>query len=129
MADLFEDDPITEPLTYPGRIPDTSGVLIDASSYSLRAVTGTEPAPVLRRLPAPAGSESAGLILNPLSFGAGRRHQDRSYWVWPLPPAGPLAFVCEWAAFDIPEARAGTEAQPILDAAQRTVQLWPAGNS
>jgi hypothetical protein len=42
-ADLFEDDPITAPLTYPGRIPDTSGVLIDASFHALRAVTGTEP--------------------------------------------------------------------------------------
>jgi hypothetical protein len=42
-AGLFEDDPITEPLTYPGRIPDTSGVLIGTSFYPLRAVTGTEP--------------------------------------------------------------------------------------
>ena len=36
-------DPITEPLTYPGRIPDTSGVLIDAKFHSLRVVTGAEP--------------------------------------------------------------------------------------
>ena len=42
-AGLFEDDPITEPLTYPGRIPDTSGVLIDTSFYPLWAVTGTGP--------------------------------------------------------------------------------------
>jgi hypothetical protein len=76
-------------------------------------------------LPGPAGSESAGLILNPVSFGAGHRHLDRSYWVWPLPPAGALSFACEWAAFGIPEAHAGTDAQPILDAAQHSVQLWP----
>ena len=43
-AYLFEDDPITEPLTYPGRIPGTSGVLIDAKFHSLRAVAGAEPA-------------------------------------------------------------------------------------
>ena len=36
-------DPITEPLTYPGRIPETSGVLIDAKFHSLRAVAGAEP--------------------------------------------------------------------------------------
>jgi hypothetical protein len=42
-ADLFEYDPITEPLTYPGRIPDTSGVLIDAKFHSLRVVAGAEP--------------------------------------------------------------------------------------
>jgi hypothetical protein len=43
-ADLFEDDPITEPLTYPGRIPDTSGVLIGTSFHALRAVAGAGPA-------------------------------------------------------------------------------------
>ena len=42
-TDLFADDPITEPLTYPGRIPGTSGVLIDAKFHSLRAVAGAEP--------------------------------------------------------------------------------------
>jgi hypothetical protein len=74
---------------------------------------------------APLARSQRGPILNPVSFGAGRRHLDRSYWVWPLPPAGPLTFACEWAAFGIPEARAGTDAQPILDAARRSVQLWP----
>lgn len=42
-VDLFEYDPITEPLTYPGRIPGTSGVLIDANFHSLRALAGAEP--------------------------------------------------------------------------------------
>ena len=28
-VDLFADDPMARPLTYPGRIPDTSGVLVD----------------------------------------------------------------------------------------------------
>ncbi len=42
-ADLFTDNPIAEPLTYPGRIPDTSGVLIDTSFRPLRPVTGAEP--------------------------------------------------------------------------------------
>jgi hypothetical protein len=78
------------------------------------------------RLPESAGSVSAGLILNPLSFGGGRRHVDRSYWVWPLPPAGSVAFVCEFAAFDIPEARVGTDAQLILDAAKHSLRIWPA---
>jgi hypothetical protein len=43
-AGLFEDDPITEPLTYPGRIPATSGVLIDTEFHSLWAAAAAEPA-------------------------------------------------------------------------------------
>jgi hypothetical protein len=76
----------------------------------------------------PAGSVPAGLILSPRSSGGGRRHRNRSYWVWPLPPAGPLTFVCEWAAFDIPEQRAEVDGQLILNAAQRSVQVWSEGN-
>ena len=45
--------------------------------------------------------------------------------MWPLPPAGPLEFVCEWPAFGIAESRAGIDAQLILDAARRSVRLWP----
>jgi hypothetical protein len=33
--DFFKDNPIAKPLTYPGRIPDNSGILIDDSFYPL----------------------------------------------------------------------------------------------
>ena len=42
---------------------------------------------------------------------------------WPL--AGPLEFVCEWPTFGIAETRADIDAQLILDAAQRSIRLWP----
>jgi hypothetical protein len=80
------------------------------------------------RVPEPAGSDPGGLILSPRSFGGGRRHQDRSYWVCPLPPAGPLSFVCEWAAFGIPESHAEVDAQLVVDAARHSVQIWPEDN-
>jgi hypothetical protein len=43
----------------------------------------------------------------------------------PLPPAGPVSFVCEWAAAGIPETRASLDAQLIVDAAGHSVWLWP----
>ena len=46
------------------------------------------------------------------------------WWAWPLPPAGPMEFVCEWLALGIPESRAGLDAQLILDAAGRSIRLW-----
>ena len=69
-----------------------------------------------------------GLVLSTRGLGGGLRHREWSYWVWPLPPAGPVSFVCEWAAADIPEAQARLDAQPILDAAGQSVQLWPEGH-
>jgi hypothetical protein len=47
------------------------------------------------------------------------------HWVWPLPPDGPFAFVCEWPARGIPESRAEIDGGAILQAAGRAVTLWP----
>ena len=47
------------------------------------------------------------------------------WWVWPLPPAGPLEFICQWPVYGIGETRVGIDGQVILDAARLSVQLWP----
>jgi hypothetical protein len=70
-------------------------------------------------------SEPAGPVLYPFAGGGGPHSFVSRWWTWPLPPAGPLEFVCEWPAFSIAESRAGLDAQLILDAARRSVRLWP----
>jgi hypothetical protein len=55
--------------------------------------------------------------------GGGRWRQD--FWVWPLPPPGPVGFVCEWPAAGIPLSRAEIDAQVLLDAAGRARALFP----
>jgi hypothetical protein len=69
---------------------------------------------------------SAGVALNPGGFGGGLHHRFWSYCVGPLPTAGLVTFVCEWAAADIPEAQVSLDAQLIVDAARHSVQIWPA---
>jgi hypothetical protein len=71
------------------------------------------------------GAGSAGVALSPGGFGGGLHHRFWSYWVGPLPPAGPVTFVCEWVAADIPETQVSLDAQLIVDAARHSVQLWP----
>ena len=70
-------------------------------------------------------SEPAGPVLYPFAGGGGPHSFVSRWWAWPLPPAGPLEFVCEWPAFGIAESRTGIDAQLILDAARRSVRLWP----
>ncbi|NRQ39558.1 hypothetical protein HII36_48180 [Nonomuraea sp. NN258] len=41
--DLFRDDPMARPLTYPGRLPGTSGVLVGDRFVPLRPVAGAPP--------------------------------------------------------------------------------------
>ena len=70
-------------------------------------------------------AEPAGPVLYPFAGGGGPHSFVSRWWTWPLPPAGPLEFVCEWPALDIGESRARTDAELILDAARRSIQLWP----
>jgi hypothetical protein len=79
-------------------------------------------------LPSAAGSLAGGLLLRPTSFGAGLWQKSRVYWVWPLPPPGPLAFVFEWARFGISEQQTVTDGQLVVDAARLSYQIWPEGD-
>ncbi|WP_328471925.1 hypothetical protein OHA21_08515 [Actinoplanes sp. NBC_00393] len=69
--------------------------------------------------------EPTGPLLMHDGGGGGGRRYDMTYWIWPLPPPGPVAFICEWPAHGIPDSRAELDAQQILDAATRTIPLLP----
>jgi len=71
-------------------------------------------------------SEPAGPILRPHGGGGTSHSQFLRWWAWPLPPKGPLEFLCQWPMYGIAETRVGIDAQLILDAARRSVRLWPA---
>jgi hypothetical protein len=75
--------------------------------------------------PADPISEPARPMLMPRGGGGGPRRNDATYWVFPLPPPGPLALVCEWPAYGIGESRVELDAALILDASTRAVRLWP----
>jgi hypothetical protein len=66
-------------------------------------------------------------VLNQYGGGGGGSAWDMDHWVWPLPPAGPFAVVCEWPSRGIVESRAEIDAGLILEAAGRAVTLWPDG--
>lgn len=46
------------------------------------------------------------------------------YWVWPLPPSGPIAVTCSWPRAGIESGKTILEGEAIKLAAQRAVQLW-----
>jgi hypothetical protein len=75
--------------------------------------------------PAQAPGTESGVVLWPVGFGGGRRYRSWSYWVWPMPPPGPMTFVYEWVAAGIGEVRASLDARVILDATAGSVRLWP----
>jgi hypothetical protein len=69
----------------------------------------------------------SGPVLMPRGGGGGGRRWDVSFWLWPLPPPGPLTLVCEWPAREIALTRVEVDNRRLLDASQRAAPLWPDG--
>jgi hypothetical protein len=73
----------------------------------------------------PGGTEPAGPFLR-MNGGGGSSHYNQTrWWAWPLPPAGPLEFIGQWPAMGISDTRVSIDADLILDAARRSVHVWP----
>lgn len=73
-------------------------------------------------------AEPTGPLLQPSGGGGGGGGRWRhGFYVWPLPPAGALAFVCEWPAAKIELTRSGVDANPLRAAAADAVMLWEDG--
>ena len=74
---------------------------------------------------APEPDPQRNLYLIERGGGGGETESDQDYWVWPLPPEGPVAFVCEWPALGIDETRTEIDAAVIREAADRAQEVWP----
>jgi hypothetical protein len=46
------------------------------------------------------------------------------YWLWPLPPAGPLIVGCRWPDRGIPETLVQIDPAPLLTAAAASRSVW-----
>jgi hypothetical protein len=68
--------------------------------------------------------EPAGPVLNLGGGGGGGGNWRQSIWIWPLPPAGQLTFVCQWPEANIELTRHQIDAQIILDAATRAQVIF-----
>jgi hypothetical protein len=68
--------------------------------------------------------EPSGAVLSPHGGGGGGSRWDFAFWLYPLPPAGPLAFVCEWPSEGIALTRHEIDAEVILEGAGRAELLW-----
>jgi hypothetical protein len=58
------------------------------------------------------------------SSGPGRVSMRPGFWLWPLPPPGPIRLVCEWPLLDIPLTTVELDGGEVRSAATRAVKLW-----
>lgn len=70
-------------------------------------------------------AEPEGPFLMPGGGSGGDDYWESSFWLWPLPPPGPLVFVVEWPAEAVALTRHEVEAETIVEAARHAEILWP----
>ena len=98
-----------------GRRTTSLGEPLGASTSVALTATGEE------QSPAPARD----IVMTPGGGSGSARRTTTSYWVWPLPPPGPLTFACEWPAFGIEERTVELDSALVRDAAERAHTVWP----
>ena len=107
---------------YSGREDSDERLLLGVEYADGRTATNFQ-SPGFRGMPVDDDPDEP--VLSPMGGGGGGRSFDQSFWLTPLPPAGPLVVVCAWSAFDIPESRTVLDGAAIVEAASRAVVLWP----
>lgn len=76
--------------------------------------------------PHPFGPEEpTGPILMERGGGGGGKTWSWNYWLWPLPPAGPLRVVVEWPAANVPLTDIELDGAALMAAAAGVDVLWP----
>jgi hypothetical protein len=89
----------------------------DPASSDFVTVTETRPAGGMQEEPVPP-------LLLPRGGSGGGDRWDQDYWVWGLPPSGPVGLVVEWPAEDIVETRVDVDGDAIVGAAAGAEVLW-----
>jgi hypothetical protein len=92
-----------------------------------RSVNNLDPAPSDPEVPAfeqPMLSSGPGTGLVGSGSSPDRWGWDMEYRVRPLPPPGPLVFVCVWPERGIPSSRVEVDGAAVLRAADTAVRLW-----
>ncbi len=117
---LFADEQRSEDLDWslqeysrsPGRF--RLGIVFADGS---RASTGTRDAPELVQ-------PDTGAVLTLQHSRGGVLQWEGQYWLWPLPPAGPLVVGCRWPDRGIEESSVTIDPTPLLHAAGASTPVW-----
>jgi hypothetical protein len=68
---------------------------------------------------------ASDIVFQAAGGGGGMLSVDQSWWLSPVPPEGPVRFVCSCAAMDIQETTVELDGTAMARAVGNVVTLWP----
>lgn len=95
--------------------------------WGVKFADGRTATSVAPQWPTPQEGPPRGPVLLPQRGHGSDRHGEQEYWLWPLPPAGPLSLACEWTARGVGHTVHDIDAGLLREAAERAQLLWPEG--
>jgi hypothetical protein len=100
------------------------GIPPEKLRFGVEFADGTKATNIAGRWHGSGQEPPSGPVMTPGGGGGGGAVWRQAMWVWPLPPAGPMALVCEWPAAAIALTRHEIDAQLVLDAASRAQVIF-----
>ena len=68
--------------------------------------------------------EPSGAVLVQGGGGGGNGDYESDFWLWPLPPPGPVTFAVEWPAREIELSKQQVDANVFIEASKQSEALW-----
>ena len=105
-----------------------SGLVFDHGRRRSRLLLGVELADGRRASNVDGGrfgQDPSGVVFHPAGGGGGQLSVDQSWWLSPVPPEGPVRFVCSCGPLNIPETSVELDGTAMARAADEVVTLWP----
>jgi hypothetical protein len=134
-VDEFYDDPFEPPFGHPGRrrrrVRELAPEILRFGlqfSDGRKATTTGELFPWVDLDDTDEG-EPTGPVLMSGGGGGGNREWEAEFWLWPVPPPGPLAFVIEWPSEKIELTKREVDAALFIEASRSSEELWPEASS
>jgi hypothetical protein len=134
-VDEFYDDPFEPPFGHPGRrrrrVRELAPEILRFGlqfSDGRKATTTGELFPWVD-LDDTDEREPTGPVLMSGGGGGGNREWEAEFWLWPVPPPGPLAFVIEWPSEKIELTKREVDAALFIEASRSSEELWPEASS
>ena len=130
-VDALYDDPFMFPFGHPIRRRQHRGELSpEILRFGVQFSDGHKATTVGGMRPAVGDEdEPSGPVLSEGGSGGGGGEYESRFWLWPVPPPGPVTFVVEWPAQEIELTKQEVDASVFIEASKRSEALWAEGDA
>jgi hypothetical protein len=128
IEDVYED-PFGLPFRHPIRHRHHGGELPpEILRFGVQFSDGRKATTVGGALPGAGGygeEEPSSPVLTQGGGGGGGGDYESKFWLWPIPPPGPVTFAVEWPAREIELSNQLADASVFIEASKQSEVLWP----